>query len=57
MGFQRDLAATLAGDSDVYRVIDTTLIPAVVGVRACRKELLPTKLPSVAASSRPWAGC
>jgi hypothetical protein len=37
MGFQRDLAATLADGSDVYRVIDTTLIRAVVGVGACRK--------------------
>ena len=36
---QRDLAATLADGSEVYRVLDTTLIPAVVRVRACRKGL------------------
>jgi hypothetical protein len=40
---QRDLAGTLAGTladgSEVYRVIDTTLIPAIVRVRACRKGL------------------
>lgn len=37
--FQRDLAATLADGSEVYHVLDTTLIPAVVRVRACRKGL------------------
>jgi hypothetical protein len=37
--FQRDLAATLADGSDVYHLLDTTLIPAVVRVRACRKGL------------------
>lgn len=37
--FQRDLAATLADSSDAYHVLDTTLIPAVVRVRACRKGL------------------
>jgi hypothetical protein len=31
------LAAALADCSEVYRVIDTTLIPAIVRVRACRK--------------------
>ena len=36
---QGDLAATLADGSEVYRVIDTTLIPAIVRVRACRKGL------------------
>jgi len=36
---QRDLAATLADGSDVYHVLDTTLIPAVVRVRACRNGL------------------
>ena len=36
---QRDLAGTLADGSEVYRVIDTTLIPAIVRVRACRKGL------------------
>lgn len=36
---QRDLADTLADGSEVYRVIDTTLIPAIVRVRACRKGL------------------
>ncbi len=37
--FQRDLARTLAKSSAVYRVMDTTLIPAIVRVRACRKGL------------------
>src|SRR5215208_4885547 len=37
--FQRDLAETLADDSEVYHVLDTTLIPAIVRVRACRKGL------------------
>ena len=37
--FQRHLAATLADRSEVYHVLDTTLIPAVVRVRACRKGL------------------
>ena len=37
--FQRDLATTLANGSEVYHVLDTTLIPAVVRVRACRKGL------------------
>jgi hypothetical protein len=36
---QRDLAKSLAELSEVYRVLDTTPIPAVVGVRACRKGL------------------
>ena len=36
---QRDLAATLADGSEVYHVLDTTLIPAIVRVRACRKGL------------------
>jgi hypothetical protein len=33
------LAPALADGSEVYRVIDTTLIPAIVRVRACRKGL------------------
>lgn len=37
--FQQDLAATLADSSEVYHVLDTTLVPAVVRVRACRKGL------------------
>jgi hypothetical protein len=37
--FQQDLAAMLADGSEVYHVLDTTLIPAVVRVRACRKGL------------------
>ena len=37
--FQRDMAATLADGSEVYHILDTTLIPAVVRVRACRKGL------------------
>lgn len=36
---QRDLAETLGEPSDVYHVLDTTLIPAVVRVRASRKGL------------------
>jgi len=36
---QQDLADTLADGSEVYRVIDTTLVPAIVRVRACRKGL------------------
>jgi hypothetical protein len=37
--FQWDLAATLADGSEVYHVLGTTLIPAIVRVRACRKGL------------------
>jgi hypothetical protein len=37
--FQRDLAETLADRSAVCRVMDTTLIPAIVRVRTCRKGL------------------
>jgi hypothetical protein len=33
---QRALAAMLAEPAEVYHVLDTTLIPAVVRVRACR---------------------
>lgn len=36
---QRELAETLAEPSDIYHILDTTLIPAVVRVRACRKGL------------------
>lgn len=36
---QRHLSATLADGSEVYRVLDTTLIPAIVRVRARRKGL------------------
>jgi hypothetical protein len=36
---QRDLASRLAEPSAFYHVLDTTLIPAVVRVRACRKGL------------------
>ena len=36
---QSHLAKELAGGSAVYHVLDTTLIPAVVRVRACRKGL------------------
>ncbi len=35
--FQHDLALTLTKNSAVYRVLDTTLIPAIVRARACRK--------------------
>ena len=36
---QRHLSAALADGSEVYRVLDTTLVPAIVRVRACRKGL------------------
>ena len=36
---QRAFAEELCEPSAVYRVVDTTLIPAVVRVRACRKGL------------------
>lgn len=36
---QGDLAHTLTDGSEVYRVLDTTLIPAIVRVRACRNGL------------------
>src|SRR5215203_4444334 len=36
---QSALAETLAEPQEVYHVLDTTLIPAVVRVRACRKGL------------------
>ena len=36
---QHDLARMLADPSAVYRVLDTTMIPAIVRVRACRKGL------------------
>ena len=36
---QRHLSGTLADGLEVYRVLDTTLVPAVVRVRACRKGL------------------
>lgn len=36
---QRHLSGTLADRSEVYRVLDTTLVPAIVRVRACRKGL------------------
>ncbi len=37
--FQHDLARTLAKSSAAYRVLDTTLIPAIVMVRAYRKGM------------------
>ena len=37
--FQGDLARTLAKSSAACRVLDTTLIPAIVRVRTCRKGL------------------
>ena len=36
---QRELAGTLAGPSEAYRVMDTTLIPAIVRARARRGGL------------------
>lgn len=37
--FQGEMAETLADGSEVYHILDTTLIPAVVRVRASRKGL------------------
>jgi Transposase DDE domain len=37
--FQRAVALTLRGASEVYHVLDTTLVPAIVRVRASRKGL------------------
>src|SRR5215218_9061056 len=36
---QRRLSVTLADGSEVYHVLDSTLIPAIVRARACRKGL------------------
>jgi hypothetical protein len=36
---QEHLARELSGRSEIYHILDTTLIPAVVRVRACRKGL------------------
>jgi hypothetical protein len=36
---QRTFAEELSEPSALYRVLDTTLVPAVVRVRACRKGL------------------
>ena len=36
---QRHLSASLADGTEVYRVLDTTLVPAIVRVRAHRKVL------------------
>jgi hypothetical protein len=36
---QRYLSGALADGSEVYHVLDTTLVPAVVRIRACRKGL------------------
>ena len=47
---QRCMVKTLTEGSEVYHVLDTTLIPAVVRVRACRKGLF-------AGGHRPWADC
>lgn len=42
---QQGLADTLADGSEVYRVIDTTLLPANVRVRACRRgRTLPARI-------------
>ncbi len=37
--FQGEMAETLTDGSEVYHILDTTLIPAMVRVRACRKGL------------------
>ncbi len=39
LALQRDLARELCEPSEVYRVLDTTLVPAIVRVRASRKGL------------------
>lgn len=54
---QRHLSEALADGSEVYRVLDTALVPAIVRVRACRKGLFaracsPGRPPSAAASPR-----
>lgn len=36
---QGDFASTLVDGTEVYHILDTTLIPAIVRVRACRKGL------------------
>ena len=63
--FQRAMAQTLCGLSEVYHVLDSTLIPAIVRVRASRKSLsqeplargsLPGRLPSGGAPPRPKVG-
>ena len=52
--FQRAVARELRGASEVYHVLDTTLIPAIVRVRASRKGLcLLVKPPSAGAPPRP----
>jgi hypothetical protein len=38
-GLQRALALQLAGPAEIYHVLDTTLIPAMQRVRACRQGL------------------
>ena len=40
---QQELAETLVDGSRIYHVLDTTLIPAIVRVRACRKGLFAGK--------------
>jgi hypothetical protein len=40
---QRDLSRELADDSEVYRVLDTTLVPAIVRAKARRKGLFAGK--------------
>jgi hypothetical protein len=51
---QRDFAEDLAQPSAVYRVMDTTLVPAMVRVRASRKGLFSAgRLPSGGAPPRP----
>jgi hypothetical protein len=37
--FQGEMAETLTDGSEIYHILDTTLIPAMVRVRACRKGL------------------
>src|SRR5687768_8552881 len=50
---QRAFAQELACPSAVYRVIDTTLVPAIVRVRASRRGSSAGRLPSGGAPPRP----
>lgn len=51
--FQRDLAGTLADGSEICRVIDTTLVPAIVGSEPAARDCSPARPPSAAAPPRP----
>jgi hypothetical protein len=49
--FQRELAKTLADGSEVYQVLDTALVPAIVRVRACRILTVANSLPRLSSST------